>query len=224
MSKPTTMTVAIVAPAGSDLAAAIAAQLTANGVNIVRDPGGAYADAAVVVAGSPASYGIEADNLGGYLARVVNDATATAKSLTSGPVAPRSLVFVSPPLSDTLTSGISAISTASGALLGLSRALVVELGDTGLRVNVIQPGLIRGATGTSILPTIPLDRSQGRLTTPEDIADAVGFLTSNDASYITGSLLDVDGGLSEDRHAATSVLWDEGLLAPGGPGLAALLA
>jgi NAD(P)-dependent dehydrogenase (short-subunit alcohol dehydrogenase family) len=90
--------------------------------------------------------------------------------------------------------------TASKAgVVGFSRSLALELASDGIRINVVAPGMI---DNTSILDvydaeekkkrakTIPL----GRLGLPEDIGNAVVFLASEKASYITGTTLHVNGG------------------------------
>jgi NAD(P)-dependent dehydrogenase (short-subunit alcohol dehydrogenase family) len=86
------------------------------------------------------------------------------------------------------------------ALLGLSRSVAVSHARDNIRVNVIMPGLINstmvrrlvGDREAAVAPRIPLKR-QG---TPWEVANAVVFLLSDEASYITGTDLIVDGGLS----------------------------
>uniref|UniRef100_A0A1M4EKP2 3-oxoacyl-[acyl-carrier protein] reductase n=1 Tax=Nonomuraea gerenzanensis TaxID=93944 RepID=A0A1M4EKP2_9ACTN len=86
--------------------------------------------------------------------------------------------------------------TASkAALVGLARTLCKELGPRGVRVNVVAPGII----DTTDLPperTAQYERiiSLGRLGRPEEIAGVVTFLASDQASYITGETINVDGG------------------------------
>lgn len=93
-----------------------------------------------------------------------------------------------------------AYATSKAALEGLSRRLAVELAPLGIRCNVIRPGLIRTAAFdgmpedffASQLPLIPLHQ----IGAPEDIARAAAFLCSDDAGFITGAVLTVDGGES----------------------------
>jgi A-factor type gamma-butyrolactone 1'-reductase (1S-forming) len=77
---------------------------------------------------------------------------------------------------------------------GLTRAAALELGGTGIRVNAIAPGVTRtgmtSAVSDQLLRTVPL----GRIAEPEEIAAAVVWLCSPEASYITGSVLVADGG------------------------------
>ena len=82
---------------------------------------------------------------------------------------------------------------------GLTRALAQEVGSRGITVNCVAPGFIDtdmtamlGDTQVdNLAATIPL----GRIGSPQDVASAVSFLVSEDASYITGETLHVNGGL-----------------------------
>lgn len=90
--------------------------------------------------------------------------------------------------------------TSKAALEAFSRRLAIELAPYGIRANVIRPGLIHTAAFDAMpaeffeaqVPLIPL----GRVGEPEDIARAAAFLCSEDASFITGAVLTVDGGES----------------------------
>jgi NAD(P)-dependent dehydrogenase (short-subunit alcohol dehydrogenase family) len=88
-------------------------------------------------------------------------------------------------------------SSAKAGLVMLTRNLAVQLGPAGIRVNAVAPGTIRtrvwdGQPGGAdrLRPLYPL----GRVGEPEDIAAAVAFLASDEASWITGVTLPVDGG------------------------------
>ncbi len=98
-----------------------------------------------------------------------------------------------------VTAPDSAVYSASkGGVRMLTKGMAVELGPHGIRVNCIGPGWIR--TGMNpltdearlarILPGVPL----GRVGTPRDVAGAALFLASDDAAYVTGVILFVDGG------------------------------
>ncbi len=89
---------------------------------------------------------------------------------------------------------------SKGGVNGLTRSLAKELAPRKVRVNAIAPGMIetgmsaavRGLVGPKLKEIIPLRR----VGQPEEIAKAVAFLASDDAAYITGQILRVDGGLS----------------------------
>lgn len=89
---------------------------------------------------------------------------------------------------------------SKGALLQLTRALSVELAADGIRVNAVAPGYIRTPFTEEALkkPEVQkflLDRTPlGRIGEPEDVANGVAFLASDEASWVTGTTLFVDGG------------------------------
>jgi 3-oxoacyl-[acyl-carrier protein] reductase len=95
-------------------------------------------------------------------------------------------------------------SASKAAIEGLTRALAVELGPHGIRVNAVAPGFIVTAQSTSrehsvgpeglelAVPYIPLRR----IGQPEDISDVVLFLASDAARYVTGQVLLADGGIT----------------------------
>ncbi|MBF0101577.1 MAG: 3-oxoacyl-ACP reductase FabG [Desulfobacterales bacterium] len=88
-------------------------------------------------------------------------------------------------------------SAAKAGLIAASRALSLEVARLGIRVNVVAPGLIetdmiKEAPVTEIKKIIPM----ARLGQPEEVAKVVRFLCSDDASYITGQTICVNGGMS----------------------------
>jgi len=95
--------------------------------------------------------------------------------------------------------GQAAYAASKAGLIGFTKSLAKEIGSRGITVNVVAPGLIE----TDMARALPEGRRQemlshiplGRLGTPEEIAAAVRFLVSEEASYVTGAVLNVSGGL-----------------------------
>jgi 3-oxoacyl-[acyl-carrier protein] reductase len=93
-----------------------------------------------------------------------------------------------------------AYSAAKAGLRGLTMSMAKELGPSGITVNCIEPGLIDtdmnasldADTKASLCAETPL----GRIGTPDEVAEAILFLTSNRAAFITGQILGVDGGMA----------------------------
>ena len=94
------------------------------------------------------------------------------------------------------TGGMAAspvYSATKAAVWCMSKSLANELGAFGINVNAVAPGLIATEMTKNAGyrdDMVPL----GRLGTPEDVADAVAFLAGNDGRYVTGMILDVNGG------------------------------
>lgn len=85
---------------------------------------------------------------------------------------------------------------AKAGLMGATRALASEVARIGIRVNVVAPGII----DTDMTKDLPLDMLKkmipmGRSGKPEEVARVVRFLCSDDASYITGQVISVNGGM-----------------------------
>lgn len=96
---------------------------------------------------------------------------------------------------------VVAYSAAKSAIEGMTKAMAVELSPMGVRVNCIAPGFITTAMSSGAMDDDPerkrkaLSRTPlGKFGCPDDVADAAYFLTSDEANYITGTILPVDGG------------------------------
>jgi NAD(P)-dependent dehydrogenase (short-subunit alcohol dehydrogenase family) len=110
------------------------------------------------------------------------------------------IVNVSSPAAVRATVGAGIYSAVKGAISSLTWQMSAELGPEGVRVNAVVPGAVptEGARALVDEAGYELRRARtplGRLGRPEDLANAVSFLVSDDASFVTGHLLAVDGGL-----------------------------
>jgi 3-oxoacyl-[acyl-carrier protein] reductase len=115
-----------------------------------------------------------------------------------------SVVNISSTASDFPARGQVNYAASKGGINGMTRAMAKELAARNVRVNAVAPGMIetdmsqviRGIAGDQIKKAIPLKK----IGQAEEVAAAVAFLASDDASYITGQILLVDGGLSLGGH------------------------
>ena len=93
--------------------------------------------------------------------------------------------------------GQSNYAASKAGMIGFTKTVAAEVARKGVTVNAVAPGFVEteltnGVNGDRFLETVPARR----FGTPEEIAACVRFLASEDASYVTGTTLTVDGGLT----------------------------
>jgi NAD(P)-dependent dehydrogenase (short-subunit alcohol dehydrogenase family) len=105
---------------------------------------------------------------------------------------------------------LGAYSASKAAVIRLSQTAAIELRDAGIRVNAVCPSFIQtemvdrlvqpfeAATGVAFNDLAAM--AQGRLGTPEEVAEMVAFLASDDASFVTGSYYTLDNALSASKQ------------------------
>lgn len=127
--------------------------------------------------------------------RLARDATSLLKESQAGRI-----VTIGSVMSEFAGPGLAAYTASKHGLLGLSRALATELGGYGITVNCVQPGAIETPMTAPAFNEMPEYKTfwsekapLGRLGQPQDIADVIAFLVSDEARFMSGHGIYVDG-------------------------------
>lgn len=108
------------------------------------------------------------------------------------------IVMVSSMWGETGASCEAGYSATKAAVIGLAKSLAKEVGPSGIRVNVVSPGVIdtdmNGCYSAETMEQLAEEVPLGRIGSAEEVAKAIYFLASDEASYITGQVLGVNGG------------------------------
>ena len=91
-------------------------------------------------------------------------------------------------------AGTAGYSTAKAGMVGLTRSIALEYGARGITCNAVLPGWIASESQTELEAEAGLSTPLGRSGTPDEVAACAVFLSTDEASYVTGSMLVVDGG------------------------------
>ncbi|HVA74197.1 MAG TPA: 3-oxoacyl-ACP reductase FabG [Acidimicrobiales bacterium] len=131
----------------------------------------------------------------------LNGAYRVARRATSKMIRARRgrIIFISSVVGMTGSAGQTNYAASKAGLIGLARSLAREIGGRGVTVNVVAPGFVTTdmtaqlseARQAEILDQVPLKR----MASPAEVAAVVRFLASDEAGYITGAVVPVDGGL-----------------------------
>lgn len=163
-------------------------------LDVLVNNAGVFAGKALVETSDAEIAQVLAVNVGGVLA-------TTREALPELTKTRGSIVNLSSVVATGVSAGMAVYSASKAAVEHLTRVLAVEVGPTGVRVNAVAPGLTRSemaapliedeGTYAALVGQTPL----GRLGEPDDVAQAVVFLASDRARWVTGQILAASGGL-----------------------------
>lgn len=111
------------------------------------------------------------------------------------------IVNITSPVAEVGSSGTVSYTAIKGAIAAITRQLAVELGPKGIRVNAVTPGAVPTPGARVIVDEAGYAKRKeqtplGRLGTEDEVAAAIAYLLSEDASFVTGTILRADGGIT----------------------------
>jgi len=117
-----------------------------------------------------------------------------------------SIININSIVADAAQNGSGIYSATKGGVLSMSRVAAVEFAAKNIRVNCVKPGVIDTPMLSAVkssqeaIERVERETPLGRIGKPEDIAPLVVFLASDEASFITGAEMSIDGGIEADSH------------------------
>lgn len=145
------------------------------------------------------------EQLGGKLDRELHAAFLVTKAVVPGMIS-RSfgrLVYMTTILSRRPRPGMINLGTSKAAMDQFVRYVALEVAPHGITANLVSPATVAGATSDKLLASDDVRRlgasnPMGRLVTPDEVAQTIAFVASEDSGFITGHCVEVNGGLAMD--------------------------
>jgi NAD(P)-dependent dehydrogenase (short-subunit alcohol dehydrogenase family) len=145
------------------------------------------------------------EQLGGKLDRELHAAFLVTKAVVPGMISRRfgRLIYMTTILSRRPREGMINLGTAKAAMDQFVRYVALEVAPHGVTANLVSPATVAGATSDKLLASDDVHRlgasnPMGRLVTPDEVAQTIAFVASEDSGFITGHCVEVNGGLAMD--------------------------
>jgi NAD(P)-dependent dehydrogenase (short-subunit alcohol dehydrogenase family) len=145
------------------------------------------------------------EQLGGKLDREMHAAFLVTKAVVPEMISRRfgRLIYMTTILSRRPREGMINLGTAKAAMDQFVRYVALEVAPHGITANLVSPATVAGATSDKLLAADDVHRlgasnPMGRLVTPDEVAQTIAFVASEDSGFITGHCLEVNGGLAMD--------------------------